>query len=298
MAGEATSASSESSAEGGRDSGAAVGVPLADDGAAIPSEVSREGVTGLPAGFALSGRDLIRTGWLQLVVEDLARAVAEVRWRAEAHGGFVAEQIIRTGDDDPRRGPVPDIALRDPGAGGASLTVRVPADRYQNLYDELSSLGEVEQQNASTSDVSEAVVDLESRIESGRRSVERLRALLARAETIGDLVQLESELSRREADLESLQAQLAGLSDQVAMSTISVSLRTPTPSEVDDPGPGGFRGGLESGWDAALAAASAVLAVAGFVVPFLPVAAVAGVGGVIALRRHRGHRPAATGTDT
>lgn len=242
----------------------------------------------------IAGRDLIRTAWLALVVDDVREAASEIRWLAESHGGFVADQTLRRDPVDD--GPVADGPAGDgdpsltsqPRRQGGQVTVRVPAGKYQDLYDALSELGEVEEANVSTRDVSEAVIDLESRIESGRRSVDRLRALLGEAETISDLIQIESELSRREADLEALQSQLASLTDQVSLSTLTVSLRTDPEAPADgDDADDGFLGGLQRGWDAARTLAVAGLTVAGFTVPFLPVVALAVGIGIWAWRRHR-----------
>ena len=102
----------------------------------------------------------------------------------------------------------------------------------------------------------------------------RVRALLAQATSIGDVVAIESELARREADLDSLTNRLAALRDQVAMSTLSVELRTPsTAVRRRRPRAAGFSDGLDAGWRGLVALGTAVAAV-GFLLPFLPVLAV------------------------
>jgi len=115
--------------------------------------------------------------------------------------------------------------------------------------------------------------------------VARVRALLAQATSIGDIVSVEAELARREADLDSLQRRLATLKDQVALSTLTVELRTapaPTPASP----PPGFGAGLGAGWSGLKVIGSGLATAAGFLLPFLPVLAVAGVG-VWAVRRRR-----------
>ena len=71
------------------------------------------------------------------------------------------------------------------------------------------------------------VVDVNSRVDSMTASVARVRALLAQATSIADVISIESELSVREANLESLQQQQAALGGQVALSTISLSITAP-----------------------------------------------------------------------
>ena len=55
--------------------------------------------------------------------------------------------------------------------------------------------------------------DLDARITSAQASVDRVRALMTKAQNLGEVVSLESELSRREGDLESLKAQKRKLDD-------------------------------------------------------------------------------------
>ena len=115
-----------------------------------------------------------------------------------------------------------------------SLTLRVPTDQFQAAMGRIEALGEVLEQRVDTEDVTEQVVDLESRIASARVSVARVRELL---EGSGDVVQLatvEGELARREADLESLLGRQRVLDDQVALATIRLDLREPEAVEETD----------------------------------------------------------------
>ena len=116
----------------------------------------------------------------------------------------------------------------DGGGSQMTVTLRVPADQYDAVVDKLAALGEVTERTESSQDVTAQVVDVNSRVESMTASVARVRALLAQATNIADVISIESELSVREANLESLQQQQAALSGQVAMSTISLALTAVT----------------------------------------------------------------------
>jgi hypothetical protein len=158
------------------------------------------------------------------------------------------------------------------------------------VMDQAAAAGTALERSRTSEDVSGTYVDTESRVRSQRASVERVRALLARATTIGQVVQVESELARREADLEALEAQLKRLDEQTSLATLTVSLVPPAPA-----GPvraAGFVGGLRAGWDALTAALSVLLVVTGAALPFLVVGAVIGVPVVVLLRRRRRPIPA------
>jgi hypothetical protein len=197
-----------------------------------------------------------------------------VRTAVAAAGGVISEeQVDRT---------------------GAWLVVRVPAAGLDRLVDDLAATGTVLGRSGRTEDATEQVVDLDSRVATQQASVTRVRALLAQATSIGDIVSVESELARREADLDSLQRRLAALKDRVALSTLTVELRTAsTPAPAD---PAGFGAGLGAGWSGLKVIGSGLATATGFLLPFLPLLAVAGAV-VWAVRRRAGRRRGGPGPE-
>jgi hypothetical protein len=138
-------------------------------------------------------------------------------------------------------------------------------------------------------DVTAQMVDVDSRVESLRDSVDRLQGLLGRAGDVGQLASVEGELASRESDLEALLGQQRVLKDQVALATLTVHLAEHArPEPAKDAA--GFRDGLRRGWVAAVDGGRAALAALGFLLPFVPILAAA----VLALRWWaRRQRPAA-----
>ncbi|GEL17010.1 DUF4349 domain-containing protein [Pseudonocardia asaccharolytica] len=222
---------------------------------AVAPEFNGEPVPAAPPGFRSVDRAVVRTAEVRLEVADVAAVARNVRSAATAAGGFVADDHT---DDD-----------------GAMLTLRVPADQLDPLVERVGTMGRLLMSSSTAQDVTEQSIDLEARVTSQQASVARVRSLLARAETIGEVVAVESELARREAELESLQRRLAALRDQVQLSTLDVDLRAA-------PGPGarpGFGAGLGAGWDGLRTLGAGLAAAIGFLLPFLPVLAVlAGLG--------------------
>ncbi|MGH8827820.1 MAG: DUF4349 domain-containing protein, partial [Jiangellaceae bacterium] len=144
--------------------------------------------------------------------------------------------------------------------------------------------------------VTQEVVDTESRIASQKASIERIRALLAQATDIGEIISIESELASREAGLDALLGQQKELSALTSMVTVTVSFHNPG-GEADDTDLG-FLSGLEDGWDAFTGAVSVTLTVLGATLPFLVAGAVVGVPLWLVVRRRRTASPAAPAPET
>ncbi|HEY8452825.1 MAG: DUF4349 domain-containing protein [Micromonosporaceae bacterium] len=169
---------------------APVGVPADDgDGGRAPDD-DGSGETGGAGGALIDGRSLIYTGEITVRVDDVARAAGETAALAARYGGFVG------GDD------------RSAGAEHARATVvlRIPSENVAAAVDQLGALGEEGSRRIRTEDVTEEVIDLESRIATARASVERTRELTERARSISDIVALEEELAARESRLAALEA--------------------------------------------------------------------------------------------
>jgi hypothetical protein len=165
---------------------------------------------------------------------------------------------------------------------------------------QIAAIGSVVSLQETTDDVTAQLIDLDSRTKTMKASVDRVRLLLTKAERLGDVISIESELASREADLESLQRQQAALAGQASLSTITVTLQgsvtgipKPRPTPVVTPvARSGFLGGLANGWDAVRKIGRAVLLVIGTIIPFLPVVAVLLIAGWLWRRRlHRNTRP-------
>jgi hypothetical protein len=154
-----------------------------------------------------TGRDIIFTADITVAVTDVAVASDAAARQIAALGGFVFGQRT-TGSPEPT----------------SVFTFKVFPEDFQEALRRLGDLGELRTQNISTDDVTERIVDLESRINTAEASVQRLQELLDEAGDITTIAQLENQLLERETQLETLRGQLRTLDDQVALATIVLTL--------------------------------------------------------------------------
>ncbi|MFD0297431.1 DUF4349 domain-containing protein [Streptomyces sp. NPDC127118] len=206
-----------------------------------------------------SGTHVIRTAALSVEVRNVPKAAAVARSAAEGSGGLVADEKTERVDD------THDMSR---------LVLRVPQGEYEAVLKRLAGTGKLLSRTSSAKDVTDQVVDVESRIATQRASVARVRKLMDQAEKLSDVVTLEGELSSRQASLESLLAQQASLKDRTTLATITLDLSEPETAARDgDDGPG-FLDALGGGWHAFVTALLWLAMAVGAAAPFLAAAAV------------------------
>ena len=260
--------------------GIAIGAPETSDMMAVDGKSS--------AGAFSSGvidRSTIETAYLSVSVSTPQSTVTDAERIATEAGGFVQDSSWNPANEF--------------GPESAYLTIRVPVDQLDTVLSSLESLGIVDSLSRSKSDVTLAVTDLNARIASLQQSLNDLRALQAQATNVGDLITVESAISSRQAELDSLLAQQTYLTDQVDMSTISLTL---TGSTGTTPTNDTFWDGLVAGWNSLAVAGSALIVAAGFALPWIALLViVAGVVLAIVLtvvRRNRAGSRASSATPT
>ncbi|WP_371575906.1 DUF4349 domain-containing protein [Streptomyces sp. NBC_01314] len=203
--------------------------------------------------------NIIRTATLTVRVKDVPKALDETRTTVENVGGFVgSESTTRDGKDRER----------------TRVVLRVPADKYDEVLTELEGTGKLIEKKTKAEDVTDQVVDVESRIKTQQASVARIRELMDRATKLSDVVTLEGELSSRQADLESLLAQQKSLKDRTSLATITLSLSETAVKKAakdDDPG---FMDALAGGWNAFVAVFRWLAMALAAILPFAVAAAV------------------------
>ncbi|MFJ5530655.1 DUF4349 domain-containing protein [Streptomyces sp. NPDC093261] len=227
---------------------------------------------------------IIRTASLTVRVKDVPKALDEARTTAENAGGYV-------GSENTSR----DLE----GHERTRLVLRVPTGTYDEVLAALEGAGTLVERTARAEDVTDQVVDVDSRVKSQRAGVARVRELMDRATGIRDVVALEDELNTRQADLEALLARQASLKDRTGLATITLSLSAPpVRNETKKSGPG-FLDALAGGWRVFVTLLRWIALAIGAALPFAVLAALLVLLWVRAVRpRPAGHGAVAPTADT
>lgn len=156
------------------------------------------------------GAKIVRTGSLQLEVDDVRAALRSARDSIAGMGGYIGASRQSTDGD----GIV------------ATVSYRIPEVRWEDALDALRKLGNEVGEETNAAEVTSQIVDLDARIRNLQASETALVRYASEAVKVTDLLEVESRLSDVRGQIEQLTAQKQGLEDQAAYSTLSVTFGT------------------------------------------------------------------------
>jgi hypothetical protein len=227
----------------------------------------------LPGMEALSSPMLIRTGQASVRVDSLGSGVTAVRALATRVGALIANTSVVAGDQQLR---------------SATLELRVPSDRFDELVNGLSPLGKVETVNVYVQDVGEEYTDVAARVANAKRLEARLVELLAnRTGRLADVLTVERELARVREEIERYEGRMRYLRTRTAYSSLTVTVHEKFPIVSAPPGSHPIAEAFREAWRRFVMVVAALIASMGVLIP---VAAIAGGAWVLVRRSRASHR--------
>jgi hypothetical protein len=187
-----------------------LGAPPAGGSAFGADGASRGGMTLAVLAASQTERYLIKTATVTLEVRETKASTEKLTALIKENKGYVAD--LREWVD----------AL---GNQSATVTFRVPTDRFEEVLSAVKSLGTPLDVQVSSEDVTEEYVDVEAQLRNLKRTEERLLGHLSRTGRLADTLAVERELSRVRQEIERLEGRLRYLSHRVAFCTVTVTLR-------------------------------------------------------------------------
>ena len=146
--------------------------------------------------------------------EDLDGALDSLNRQIRELNGYVQEQNIRNGS-----------TYSSSRYRSASLTVRIPAEQLDIFTSSLTEFTNVVSSSRSAEDITLSYVDTETRITALETERDRLLELMEQAETMSDLLGIESRLTDVNYELERYGSRLRTMDNQVSYATIYLSVR-------------------------------------------------------------------------
>ena len=149
-------------------------------------------------------RMIVRSGSIDVEVEDPAAAARRLSARVEQLGGVVSDSS----------------SAKD----GVRLSVRVPSEGLEPFLDEVAGLGEEKSRWLSSQDLTEQYSDLRAEIDNLVALRDRLRMLLDRAKKVEEVLEVERELTRVQTRLDALMRRTQRIEKDVALSNVAIYL--------------------------------------------------------------------------
>ena len=204
-------------------------------------------------------RKILRDANLTLEVGAPADAQRKITSIAEAAGGFVVTS---------------ESKQRQVGDGKqeleVNLVVRVPATQFGPALDQIRSAGSrVIEEKITGQDVTEEFIDLEARIKTQKALELQFLEIMKQAHKVEDALEVQRQIADVRTEIEKLEGRKRFLENRASLSTITVSLLSPTAIAVNTTGFG--RDIRQAVADSVDVARAIVLFLIRFVIVMIPV---------------------------
>lgn len=181
--------------------------PMAADNA-VSLKGTSSGSTALP-----EGRKWIITIDMNVETDNLDALMTDLDQKINALGGYVEDQNIHNGSNYASR------RYRN-----ANLTIRIPDGKVDPFTSEVSGMANVVSQNLRREDITLKYVATSSRVTALETEEARLLELLAEADNMSDLLEIEARLTDVRYELENYASQLRLYDNQIDYATIYLNI--------------------------------------------------------------------------
>ncbi len=166
--------------------------------------------------LSAEGAMIIKSGSIDIHVDDTMSAASQVTSIATANGGYV--QSSYTGENYD-------------GSAYASVTFRVPAEAFESSLESIRELSDyVVYESVNADDVTEDYMDLDVRLQTYYELEAQYLEVLDTAVTVEEILMVHDYLQQVRANIESLEASMEYYEDRSSLSTINVYITEDAPA--------------------------------------------------------------------
>ena len=169
---------------------------------------------------AQDGQKIVYTGNLSIQTLEYDKSAASIRKKIKEVGGFSESESERDNNYN--------WYTYGGGSGGSrylSITARIPSEQFESFINSLSGDGKVMNRSVNAENISRVYANKETYKKALEKEQERLLAMMDKAETIEDMITVESRLSEVERQLNIYNTDLAEMDKDVEFSTVYIELQ-------------------------------------------------------------------------
>lgn len=160
----------------------------------------------------------IKTASLNIKTGDFDKALETLRALAAQGQGYISDESLY------------GVAGED--ARSAMLSVRVEANALDAFLDGAAALGQVQSRSVNVQDVTEYYTDVAGRLESAQARRQRLNELVAQAQDVSELIELEAALGEVQQTIEGYERTLTDMDTRITYATVNVNVNETLPEEA------------------------------------------------------------------
>ena len=166
------------------------------------------------------GRKVIQNAEMTIETDNPNEGQRKIAAIADKHGGFV---VISESKQN-------EAVSQTVASTVVNIVVRVPAQNFEAAIAEIRGVGgRILHEKSSGQDVTEEYIDLEARIRTKRALEAQFLEIMKQARKISDAMEVQTQLADVRTEIERLEGRRRFLENQSALSTINITLHTPTP---------------------------------------------------------------------
>lgn len=172
---------------------------------------------------AYPDQKVIKDGWIRLQARDTRVASEEITAIAARYHGRIQSL---------------SLSLTSGGMSGreqfsAHIVLRVPSDSFEAVMQEIESVGTLTQHEVKSRDVTAEYTDLHAEKRSLENQVNRLTEILDKAETVEEILKVQTAIDSAQLNLDRVTGRLKLLESQIDEAAITVSIREGEPLGID-----------------------------------------------------------------
>lgn len=163
-------------------------------------------------------RKIVYNATLTLTADNPEAALDNIVQKTQELGGYISDSYTTTDDL---------------GATLSTATLKVPADMLEELVTAAEAVGKVTDYRLSSEDISLSYYDMQARLDNAKAEEQQLLEILAKCETVEDILAVRESLSSVRADIESYTAQMNLWDNLVSYATLYVTINRTAKTAVE-----------------------------------------------------------------
>ena len=166
------------------------------------------------------GQKIVYTGEIAIQTLEYDTAKRSINEKIRTAGGFIENEEEYDNDNS-------WYTYENSSNQNRSLyvTARIPSENFESFISSLEGSGKIVSKSMSAQNISQVYADTKTYIEALEKEETRLLEMMDKAESIEDMIAVETRLSEVERQLNSHKTKMSSMDKQVQYSTINISLK-------------------------------------------------------------------------